>query len=204
VIVAVDVHPPLSAGVSTFDEILSTSTVAPGSGVVAITGISSNRSDGTELASGAGAANPPPKTATKAAPDNTNSKVSDRTCFRIEIGMPYSSEPDKAQRMVPEAHKTKEVFPNFRCGSNWCLSMEARRLRSPTYESGVAQNIKQLNNVWQTSMLIVRASVGTQRQLLLSADADQKERFAGRLPWNARGTGGEVIRREIRKKSLGC
>jgi hypothetical protein len=147
VIVAVDVHPPLSAGVSTFDEILSASIIAPGSGVVAITGTSSNRSDGTELASGAVAANPPPKTATKAAPDNTNSKVSDRTCFRIEIGMPYSSETDKAQRIDPDAHKTKGVFPNFRCGSDWCLSRETGRLRSPTSESGAARNIKQLSRV---------------------------------------------------------
>ena len=99
--------------VSTFEESLSKSYVAPGSGVVAITGTSSNRADGTELASATGAATPPPKTATKAAPDKTNSTVSDRTCFRIDIGMTYSGETDNAQRMIPEAHKTKDAFPIF-------------------------------------------------------------------------------------------
>ena len=101
-------------GVSTFDDgIVSASIVSPGSGVAAIAGTSSNRSDGTELAAGAGTAHPPPKTATKAAPDNTNSNVSDRTCFRIEIGMAYSSETDDVQRMVPGARKTQDVFPIF-------------------------------------------------------------------------------------------
>jgi hypothetical protein len=134
VIVDVDVHPPLSAGVSPFDDFLSTSIVAPGGGVLAITGTSSNRSDEIEIAAGAGAANPPPKTETKAAPDNTNSKVSDRTCFRIEIGMSYSSETDKAQMIVPQAHKTKGVFLNLRGGSDWCLSREALRLLTHGYD----------------------------------------------------------------------
>jgi hypothetical protein len=74
-------------GVSTLDGVLSMSSVAPGCGVVAITVTSYNRSDGLELAWGAGA-----RTTTKAAPDNTNSRVSDRSCFRFGIGMACSSE----------------------------------------------------------------------------------------------------------------
>ena len=182
---------------SALDGISSTAFVAPGSGVVAITGASSNRAAGTKVAAGAGAAHPPPKTATKDAPDNTNSRVSDRTCFRIEIGMTYSSETDNVQRMVLEAHKTKGVLPNF-CCVNQPAALTGFK------QDSLCRRLHPAADVRQPYVSIFRTSVGVQRQSVAVRSRRSVGAIRRSIRVECRRAGDDVIPRKIGRMSLGC